>query len=70
MSILLPPGARIIAVSATGPYGRAQIAFMNRHGSSVVAVVAPGRTGLTPAQTSNSAAGGCPRNALGLALAP
>lgn len=47
MSRLLPPGARIIAVSATGPYGRAQIAVMNRHGSRVVAVVAPGRTGLT-----------------------
>jgi succinyl-CoA synthetase alpha subunit len=51
MSILLPPllprGAKIIAVSATGPYGRAQIAFMKRHGSHVVAVVAPGRTGMS-----------------------
>lgn len=45
MSVLLDSSTRVLAVSATGPYGQAQIEFMRRSGTTVVGGVSPGRGG-------------------------
>lgn len=45
MAVLLDASARVLAVGATGPYGRAQIAFMRSAGTVVVAAAALGRGG-------------------------
>lgn len=45
MTVLLNSSARVAAISATGPYGQAQIEFMRRAGTNVVAGVSPGRGG-------------------------
>lgn len=45
MSVLLDSSTKVLTVSATGPYGQAQIEFMRRSGASIVAGVSPGRGG-------------------------
>lgn len=47
MSVLLTAAARVIAVSATGPYGKAQIEMMRGGGTNIVAGVSVGRGGTT-----------------------
>ncbi len=45
MAVVLDRDARVVAVAATGAYGRAQIEFMQSAGTNVVAMVALGRGG-------------------------
>jgi succinyl-CoA synthetase alpha subunit len=45
MSVLLDRNNRVMAVSATGAYGTAQVRFMRRAGTNLVAHVSPGRGG-------------------------
>lgn len=45
MSVILDSTAKVLAVAATGPYGRNQIKFMQAAGTDIVGVVALGRGG-------------------------
>lgn len=45
LAVALDRTAKVVAVAATGAYGRAQIAFMQSAGTNVVALVALGRGG-------------------------
>ncbi len=45
MSVLLETGASVVAVNATGRYGKSQMALMERSGTSVACIVSPGRGG-------------------------
>jgi len=47
MASILSQSTRVVAIGATGPYGRAQIEFMRAAGATIVAEVAPGRGGET-----------------------
>ncbi len=45
MTAILDQSTPVIAIGATGPYGQAQIAFMQEAGTTIVGLVAPGRGG-------------------------
>ncbi|MGE4322132.1 MAG: succinate--CoA ligase subunit alpha [Sphingobium sp.] len=47
MTAILDQSTPVIAIGATGPYGQAQIAFMQGAGTNIVGLVAPGRGGTT-----------------------